>query len=257
MDINTYLTTLAKQLVIDPDSKKKIEISISHLKENMWGLFQDRLVEVAVFGSYDRETFIESDAEADVDILVNFKQKEFQPETYLKQIRELCNKKYSRSDIYPDHPTIVIDMEHIKFEIVPSYNYSSDTVKIPAPRTKELKWISSSPNDFKSKVKQKDTNNKALILPLIRIIKYWNSINGKLFSSYELERLIVNKSYSCSTLKDYYLSATSSLDELAKTEQQKKLLIDLKEKHRRIRVMENYKLPEYIEQEMETFLPLL
>ena len=132
MDINTYLTTLAKKLVIDPDSKKKIEVSISHLKENMWGLFQDRLVEVAVFGSFDRETFIESDTEADVDILVNFKQKEFQPDTYLKQIRELCNKKYSRSDIYPDHPTIVIDMEHIKFEIVPSYNYSSDTVKIPA-----------------------------------------------------------------------------------------------------------------------------
>jgi predicted nucleotidyltransferase len=256
VDINTYLTSLSKELVIDPILKSRIDVSISHLKEKIWGLFQERLLEVAVIGSFDRETFIEQDEEGDVDILVVFKQKEFQPDTYLKQIRAFCEKNYPRSEIYPDHPTMVVEMEHIKFEIVPSFNYSSDTVKIPAPKTKELKWISSSPKHFKSTTTKKDANNKGLILPLIRIIKYWNSINGKLFSSYELEKFIVDKIYNCSNLKDYYFSATGSLDELAKTEQHKKLLMDLKEKHRRIRVMENYKLPEYIAQELATFLPL-
>ena len=256
IDVNTYLTSVSKKLEIEPTLKSKIDVSISHLKEKIWGLFQDRLLDVTIIGSFDRDTFIAQDKEADVDILVVFKQKEFQPDTYLKQIRAFAEKNYPRSEVYPDHPTMVIDMEHIKFEIIPSYNYSTDTVKIPAPRTNELKWISSSPIEFKSRVAKKDANNKGLILPLIRIIKYWNAINGKEFSSYDLERLIVNKTYNCSTLTDYYFSATGSLDELAKTEKQKKLLTDLKEKHRRIRVMENYKLPEYIETELTTFLPL-
>jgi len=256
MDINLHLTALAKQLLISPDYKDRIELSISHLKENMWALFQDRLVDVSLFGSFDRGTFLEKDEDADVDILVIFKQKEFQPDTYLKQIRELCKRKYSRSDIYPDHPTIVIDMEHIKFEIVPSYVYSGESVKIPAPRTKELKWITSTPNEFKNNLLKKDLNNKGLINPLIRIFKYWNSLNGKPFTSYELERFIVNKIYTCSTLKEYYYSVANSLEEIGKTEQQKKALALLKEKHRRLRILDTYKIPEYIQPELLSFLPL-
>jgi len=256
VDVNSYLTKLANHLVIDPDLKNRIEISISHLKQNIWGLFQDRLLEVNVFGSFDRETFVSYDANADVDIIIVFKQKEFQPETYLKQIRTFCEKNYSRSDIYPDHPTIVIEMEHIKFEIIPSWNYSNETVKIPAPRTKELKWIATSPKGFKNKLILKDKNNKGNIIPLIRIIKYWNSLNENPFTSYELERFIVEKSYSCLNLKDYYITVSKSFEEIGKTAEQKKLIINIKEKIRRLKVLENYNIPEYLEQELSSFLPL-
>lgn len=255
MEINTYLTSLSTKLKIDQNVKNRIDVSISHLKEKIWGLFQDRLLDVTVIGSFDRETFIEQDEESDVDILVVFKQKEFQPDTYLKQIRTFCEKNYPRSEIYPDYPTMVIEMEHVKFEIVPSY-YSGETLKIPAPKSKEWKWINTSPKEFKSNLTRKDTMSKGLILPLVRIIKYFNALNGKPFTSYELERFIVNKSYNCSTLKDYYFSVTASLDVLAKTEQQKKLLTYLKEKNRRIRALENFNLPEYIEPELKTFLPI-
>ena len=255
VELNSLLINLSKQLIVKPVLKSRIEVSIAHLKENIWGLFQEKIMDVVLFGSFDRETFIEADQEADVDILVIFKQREFQPDTYLSQIRSLCEKKYSRSDIYPNHPTIVIDMEHIKFEIVPSYNFSSTMVKIPAPRSKDLRWISSSPKEFKNNLIKKDNNNKGLILPIIRIIKYWNSLNGHPFTSYELERFIVSKVYSGLTLRDYFYSTILSVEEVAKTELQKKSFASLKEKCRRLKILETYKLPEYIESELNSFLP--
>jgi len=256
-DINSYLTELSKQLVIEPTKKSRIETSISFLAKSIWGHFQSRLSEVTIFGSFDRETIITVDKEADVDTLIVFKQKEVQPETYLKQLREFCENNYSRSEIYQDHPTIVIEMEHIKFELVPSYLTSDDTKKIPAPKTKEFKWISTSPTEFKRKVENKDRDNKGLIKPLIRIFKYWNLLNDKPFSSYELERIIVNKLYTSTTLREYYFSATNSILEAATTEIQKKKCAGLKERNRRLRALEDAKLPEYIETELMTFLPLI
>lgn len=256
-DINSYLTALAKRLVIDPNKKERIEVSILFLVKEVWGLFQNKLSDIFVFGSYDRDTIILTDDEADVDILIIFKKNEFQPDTYLKHIREFCEKKYPNSIIYPDHPTITLEMEHIKFEIVPATNYLEGTVKIPAPRGKELKWISTSPQIFKSKLQSKDKSNKGLIMPVIRIFKYWNSIHGHPFSSYKLEKCIIEKLYDCSSLRDYYFSASSAIESILSTEQQTKSFADLKERNRRLRVLEREKLTEYIEPELTAFLPMI
>jgi len=255
VDINFHLTALAKSLIITPEFKQRVDTSISHLKENLWGAFQDRLVEVVNIGSYDRETFVQQDKEADVDMLVVSKKAEFKPETFLKQIREVCERKYSRSEIYQDHPTIVIDMDHVKFEIVPSWLVGGNTVKIPAPRTADLRWIDSAPKDFKAVLNKRDATYKGLIIPLIRIYKYWNCLNGKAFVSFELERFIVNKTLNGSSLRDYFMSLGAYLDELAKTDQQKKAVSGLKEKIRRLKALETNKIPEYIGQEINSFLP--
>lgn len=120
MDINTYYLELANALIFSPDKRGRIDTSIDYFKQKIWGQFQDRLIEVVVFGSYSRDTIISKDDEADVDLVVIYKTREVQPDTYLKQIKTFCEDTYNRSTIYQDHPTIVIDMEHIKFEIVPS-----------------------------------------------------------------------------------------------------------------------------------------
>ncbi len=253
-DINTYLTSHAKELLIDPNKKERIDVSIAHLKKEVWGLFQNKLSDIIVFGSYDRETIITTDNEADVDIMILFKKNEFQPDTYLKHLKEFCEKNYPRSVIYPDHPTIAIEMEHIKFELVPTTPYSDSIVKIPAPRSKDLKWISTSPQDFKNKLQSKDKNNKGLILPLVRIYKHWIITHEKPFSSYELEKCIIEKLYDCTTLRDYYFYAASAIESICKTEQQKKSFADLKERNRRLRILEREKFTEYLEPELQAFL---
>ncbi len=255
INADSYLVKLDTHLAIAQPKKEKVNTSIEYLKGKMWSLFQEKLSTISVFGSYARNTFVDGDEKSDVDILIVFKKNEFQPQTYLNQIETFCKNHYPRSVIYPDHPTVVIEMDHIKFELVPAHYYSPDAVKIPAPRNKELKWITTEPLNFKKKLAEKDKNNKALIVPLIRILKHWNYLNDKPFSSYELERSIVNQLYNCTTLRDYYFSAVSGLEENIKTEAQKKAYIQLKEKNRRIRVLEREKIVEYIEAEFSSFLP--
>jgi hypothetical protein len=213
------------------------------------------LLKVVVFGSYSRDTIINKDEEADVDIVVIYKTREVQPDTYLKQIKTFCEDTYNRSKIYQDHPTIVIDMEHIKFEIVPSVYVSSGVVTIPAPKSKELRWVKTNPQELITKVQIKDKNNKNLILPVIRILKYWNTLNGRVFSSFQIERAIVDKIYTCSTIKECFSSAILAIDEIASGDKQKNIIKSLREKLKRLRILETNNFHEYIEQELKSFLP--
>ena len=42
------------------------------------------------------------------------------PQTYLDRVRRAVEAKYSTSDIKQSSPTIVLQMNHIKFEITPA-----------------------------------------------------------------------------------------------------------------------------------------
>ncbi len=257
MDVDSYLTRLSKALEIDSNLKGKIENSIEYLKKEIWGLFQDKLHIVTVFGSFDRGTFISEDENSDVDILVIFKNDEYQPDTYLNQIRKLCDKKiYPRTEVYSDHPSVVVPLEHVKFEIIPAYQYSGDTVKIPAPRGKELKWIKTSPTVFKKNVLTKNSNNGNMILPTIRILKYWNYLNGRPFDSYYLEDFIITHSYSyCSVLKEYVYEVISDLNNKGFENELGGLVTNLYENRRRLLALEKEQLSEYLEHELNLFLP--
>jgi len=255
-DANSYLLELSKALKFSSEKRERIDASIDYFKQKIWGQFQDRLLEVVIFGSYSRDTIICEDDEADVDVVVIYKTREVQPDTYLKQIKTFCEEIYTRSKIYQNHPTIVIGMEHIKFEIVPSIYVSSGVVKIPAPKSKELRWINTNPKELITKVQTKDKNNKNLILPIIRVLKYWNMLNGRSFQSFQIERAVVDKIYTCSTIKEYFVSAITALDEISSGEAQKNSIKALREKLRRLRILETNNFIEYIEQELNSFLPL-
>ena len=258
VDTNEYLTQLSQQLVIAPNKRDKIDNSIRHIQKEIWGLFQNRLHECIVFGSYDRQTIILEDEEADVDILITFKTSEYRPETYLKHIKEFCEKNYPRSTVYPDHPTVAIEMDHIKFELVPAIYVSDVAVRIPAPRSNELRWIHTTPTRFKQQVEAKNKNNKDIILPLIRVFRYWNFLQGKPFSSYEIEKAIIERTFTCRTqLRDYYFVLEDSIKEITGTEEQKKSYADLREHNRVLRAMERERLTKYLEPELKDFLPLI
>ncbi len=253
-DANNYFLEVAQALKFSPEKRERIEASIKYFKEKIWGEFQDRLVEVTVFGSYSRDTIIKN-SEEDIDIAVIYKTRELQPDTYLKQIKTFCQDNYNRSTIFQDHPTIVIDMEHTRFEIVPSIYVSPGVFKIPAPKSIQLKWITTNPKELSAKTQIKDKNNKNLILPLIRILKYWNTLNGRQFTSFQIERAIIDRTFTCSTIREFMFNSISSIDAIAKDDKQKNEIKSFREKLRRLRILETNNFPEYVEQEVKSFLP--
>jgi predicted nucleotidyltransferase len=256
MDVNFYLDKLSKTLGLPDSERRKIEISIDTLKRKIWAHYQNKLQDVIVFGSYDRGTILRRDVdeESDVDILVIHKTGQLQPQTYLLQLKEFANNNY-RSEASQDHPTIAFELEHIRFEIVPAYD--NDDWFIPAPRTKDVKWIVTDPIGFKEKLKVKSQNNYQLIIPMILIFKYWNVLNDRVFSSYELEKIIVTTTYyNCETLRHYFFDIIDALDDLRLSEQQREKVAELKNRTRRLKIMEDESMQDLIENELMQFIPL-
>lgn len=261
-EINTYLTQLAKQLCCTKDVTDKIDNSYKYLEGKIYEHFRDRIEKVQIFGSYDRGTYLPQsiDPYSDVDVMIIFKTNGYQPNTFLKHLREFADKIYPRSEIIPDHPTISVVLNHIRFELVPAYYENSfwngEELKIPAPRNKDLKWITTSPTDLKTDLERKNRKENQQIILLIKLVKYFNSLNEKPYSSFQLEKSIINLSYSNNReLKDYLFEFINDLNLDEEAEAQTAFIQELKTRRKNLITLEKGNMPEYTMQELNKFLP--
>jgi hypothetical protein len=186
-----------------------------------------------VFGSFDRETILprKVDENSDIDYMVIFKDGgNFKPQTLLTRLKSFVELYYSKSEIRQSSPTIVLELYHIKFELVPGYKDFWGTIYIPAPAQNFQDWISTNPKKMKDDLINKNVNSGNIIKPLVRILKYWNVKNGKVYPSYELERHILDKIYfSSKNLKDYFYDTVSSLSDYNLPDYKKDKVKKLKE----------------------------
>lgn len=262
MDINTYLKDLSKKLEFSSSECEKIDNSFKYLNQKIWSVFQNKLKDVRLFGSFDRDTALPTNIDklSDVDVMIIFKKNEFQPQTYLNHLQNFGKRTYPRSEKFPNHPTIMIELFHLKFELVPAYIdegfWGNGALKIPGKPDKELKWIDTDPDAFKAALFKKNNENKGLTISIIKILKYWNVINNYPFRPYALDEIAVIKNVTGTNLKEYFYDFVNELSRYQKSEEEKKAVKTLFETVRRLKILEKENIQEYIEQEMNAFLPM-
>ena len=263
MSINSHLENISKEAYISKEEKLSINTSIETLQRRLKLYFSDDLKIHFKFGSYVRGTILprSKDRFSDVDYMVVFNDDGKKPQTYLDRLRRFAENYYSRSEIYQSNPTIVLELNHIKFDLVPAIEYYSflEYYKIPAKASSYSDWISTNPSDFYNVLVEKNKSNKYQIKPLIRVMKYWNALNGYPFESFDLEKKIVNKnywSYSNYILKDYFFDFTISLSDYEFNVSYKNEKIRyLKNKVKNIKNLEK-QYPLLAENELNKLLPL-
>ena len=231
MSINRYLEETASKLIIKGNEKESIDVSLNTFKDRMRDYFSKNesvnLKEIKVFGSYQRDTnLLQSvDYGTDVDIMLVMDNDGSTPQTYLDRVRRGVEAKYSTSQIRQSSPTVVLQMLHIKFEITPAI-MDRGLYRIKNNRNE---WIYTfCALDF-SNLTIANKNNHYMIKPLLRLLKYWNvSKNYKAFSSYELEKIMVNyyqqSQYQGYDLKRYLLTGMNELYKLSTYNYQKERL---------------------------------
>lgn len=169
--------------------------------------FGSGLKEQFKFGSSTRGTILprKADEQSDIDYMIVFNTSSgtYKPQTYLDQLRRFSKHYYSASEIHQTHPTITLELNHIKFDLVPAiYSYG---YQIPSPAISWSDWMPTDPNGFNQQLTNANINNKSQIKPLVRSIKYWNALNGHHFSSFDLENYIIRQSYwSCNNLIEFF-----------------------------------------------------
>lgn len=210
MSVLKYLENLASNAILDEDENSSIEKSINTLQSRLEYYFGDQIKKHFKFGSSTRGTILprNMDSQSDIDYMVVFDDDSYKPQTYLDRLKRFVEGKYSTSEIYQDNPTIVLELNHIKFELVPAIDKGSSLChdyRIPAKASSINDWIHTDPNGFNDELTTKNKNNNFEIKRMIRLVKYWNAYNGHLFYSFPLERDIVNRFYfGCTNLKEYF-----------------------------------------------------
>lgn len=208
MTVNSYLVNLSSALVLRGTEKDSISISIATLKSRLSSHFGTDITDQFRFGSSVRETILPrgADEKSDIDYMIvfNTSSETLKPQSYLDRLRKFADKYYYSSEIHQSNPTVVLELNHIKFDLVPAI-YQYYQYQIPSPASSWTDWITTDPNGFSQRLTEANIRYNSQIKPLVRLVKYWNALNGRLYTSYSLENYIVNQSFWGNTLlKDYF-----------------------------------------------------
>lgn len=219
MTVNSHLSRIASACILRDNAKADVDRSVGYIMRNVASYFGADISEQIVFGSYSRGTLLPQryDAKADVDLMIVFNDGRFRPQTYLDKLRRFTNQGYSTSQIKQSHPTVQLDLNHIRFELVPALRghvfYSE--YQIPSPSSDWSDWMGTKPRAFDADLVAANQSNSNLTKPLIRILKYWNALNNYPFASYELEQHIVENTYrgwgAATRLDSYFYQIVESL----------------------------------------------
>lgn len=202
--INTELKKLAAELFIKYRSKERASITTSlfTLESRLNAEYGYRIDELLTFGSYTRDTILPRryDYKSDVDLMIIYNTTLFPDKTeatYRKNLKKFTEKWYHSSQIYKSFPTVVLELNHIKFDLVPAVKQNTfwGTEKLYIPDTDGY-WQETNPLEFKSILTRVNSSNNSIIKPLIRIMKGWNAKAKYPFASYDLEQIIAGMRFS-------------------------------------------------------------
>jgi hypothetical protein len=132
------------------------------------------------------------DEESDIDYMVVFQDGSYHPQTYLNWLKNFVEFYYQSSEIYQSSPSIVLDLNHIKFDIVPATQSPFYGIQIPAPSSAFTTWMYTSPDDFKKQFEWRNIQTDGKLKRLVRLIKTWNVYAGKVYPSFELEKRVMD-----------------------------------------------------------------
>ena len=219
--INGTLLRLADKYYISYGSpeQKKIDASVENIKKNLKTYFGNDLIKIIEFGSYKRDTILprEFDAHSDVDLMLVFNHANMlvTPGTYRTRLIRFANDKYERSEVYKDAPTVVLQLGHIKYDLVPAYEETyrllgfNSTIYIPQS---DSQWRQTDPAGFNQQLVAANTRSNSNIKKVVRLLKAWNAKVGYPLSSFDLEQRIANVfCMYCTTLQDWLFQAIEQL----------------------------------------------
>jgi predicted nucleotidyltransferase len=259
-----YLTNQAAKLAIAPSDREKIDVSINSIKQKLELYFkEDGLREVRVFGSYDRNTLMnrDIDVESDVDILVVFEDQQWQSQTYLNKFKQFAETYYSKSEVYQDHPTIVIKLGHIKFELVPcrhstTFLFNNDEFFIPKKQAGEVEWIETEPNELKDKISEYKGADREQLLNLILLFKYWNLDIGFQYNSFQVENFVLKHFYRSYELEENFFRCIDHLSTTSNSQpSQNGANVVAKMSYEKIDILLDNHMEEYALMEIKKILP--
>ena len=256
MSVITYLQGRASAAVLSSDEESSINTSISTIKSRLTSHFGSGVSEQFRFGSSTRGTILprSMDEHSDIDYMVIFSDSSYTPQTYLDRLKRFAEIHYSTSDIKQSSPSVVLQLNHVKFDLVPALKQQYAGYRIPnGPGA----WQNTNPNDFNATLTAKNAAELYMIKPAIRLAKFWNAASGYIYDSYSLEKYIVQLSFfGVSNPRDYLFTVFDNLTlSYDQAQWRKDKLARAKEIVAKVRQLERDAMPYSAESEVKKLIP--
>ncbi|MFZ5529762.1 MAG: SMODS domain-containing nucleotidyltransferase [Pseudomonadota bacterium] len=207
-----HLALVAQKAVISNVDKTMAELPIKTLKLRIEAEF-DRFVvsRSEVAGAWARDTSLPAamDPDEDINLLVVFRERGHMPDHYLRQLHEFAQLHYPKSSIEFANGVLRLKLLQGRVRLVPAHE-SVTGMQIPSSATT---WVRIEPAEFARQLADKDRQHEGLVLPVLRLAKYWNVRNGRVFSSWELEQKVLAHRFAfvAKNLKAYWFDFMRSL----------------------------------------------
>lgn len=257
MSVISYLEERASGAVLSSTEESSINTSIATIKARLASHFGTGLSEQFRFGSSTRGTILprSMDEHSDIDYMAVFSDSGYTPQTYLDRLKRFAEKYYSSSEIKQSSPTVILQLGHIKFDLVPALK-ENPGYKIPNGPTA---WRDTNPNDFNATLTSKNVAELYKIKPTIRLVKYWNANKDYIYESYGLEKYIVGLDYyGINNMRDYVFKVFDSLSLPHDQPQSRKdKLARAKEIVANVRKYERDDMPATAEAEVKKLIPAI
>jgi predicted nucleotidyltransferase len=219
--INGYLSNLASTYYISSGSNEdqRIATSYARIAANLKSHFGNKLLSVSEFGSYKRDTILPRlyDADSDVDIMVKFDHNSLgvTAETYRTWLLAFAEKYYSSSSVSKNFPTVIVELQHIMFDLVPTRQDSLWPYTLYIP-DRGNNWQPTNPAAFDQTVVDANRAHGYIVKPIIRLLKAWNAKALKPYSSYELEAAIASMNFTGDDYQKGFFWAIDRLNSIGK-----------------------------------------
>jgi hypothetical protein len=221
MSVLSYLESRASGAILSSNEETSINTSIVTLKSRLTSHFGTNLAEQFRFGSSTRGTILprSMDDHSDIDYMVVFADAGYAPQTYLDRVKAFAEKYYGSSTIKQSSPTIVLELNHIKFDLVPALKSGSGYKVIGGYGG----WQDTNPNDFNTLLTDKNNRELYKIKPTIRLAKFWNAQSGYVYESFGFEKWMISQSFTlCLNQKDYLFNVFDNLNPYGESTQWRK-----------------------------------
>lgn len=161
-------------------------------------------------GSYYKSTMIRPPNDVDIFVVLTDNQANLQPQSVLDKLkRDIGNiSTYAKSTIRQDHPCVVVDLSHCKFELTPAIHVApllGGGYKIPERSGFGLNWKQiEDPINLASRLTAKNAQLGGKLVPLIKMMKQCKAVNAKIcnIKSFEMEEVAINGLHSVSSYRD-------------------------------------------------------
>lgn len=190
-----HLALVARKAVLSNVDKGLVTVALTTLVTRIEAGFERFVVARAeVAGSWARETLLPAamDPDEDIDLLVIFRERGHLPAHYLGLLHDCLQRHYLKSAIDLKDGQLRLTLLQGRIRLLPALE-SLTGVQIPGPGTS---WVRIDPAAALAALQDKDRQHDGLILPVVRLVKYWNARSGHPFGTWDLEQRVLQHRFA-------------------------------------------------------------